>query len=295
MGAVTTAPLRVAAFTALAGGVVLGSLASSVPARPVFRAGPYIVLAGDFHVHSLPGDGAALPWVMRDEARRAGLDVIAVTNHNQTIAGRLAQWVSSRSGGPIMIAGEEITGADYHLIAVGVRDRVRNDQPAARAIDAVHEQGGVAIAAHPTHVFRGWTDEAVSALDGAEVAHPVMWGAERLRQELMAFQERAERLNPRISSIGSSDVHMTRTLGICRTFVFVHEAGAAAVLDALRSGMAVAMDMRGRLYGRPDLVRLVHDRRPAGRVDAHPSLRRASIALVFAALVGMLLLGERRS
>jgi hypothetical protein len=294
MRAVERRPLlRIAALLVLATAVILFSLTSSVPPRPLFRAGDYYVLSGDFHVHLFPGDGGVPPWVMRDEAERAGLDVIAATSHNQTLAGRLGQW-TARGAGPIVISGEEVTGDDYHLIALGVTARVRGDQPAARAIDAIHAQGGVAIAAHPTAAFRGWTDEAVSKLDGAEVAHPEIWGGEKYRRQLMDFQARARRSSPRLAAIGSSDAHMTRSLGECRTFLFVRDVSAAGVLDALRQGTTVALDMYGNLYGRPDLVQTIRDRRPSGRVDPHPRVRRLATALAFTGLAGALLLGVRR-
>jgi hypothetical protein len=242
--------LRIAALLVVATAVVLFSLTSSVPPRPLFRAGEYYVLSGDFHVHLFPGDGGVPPWVMRDEAERAGLDVIAATSHNQTLAGRLGQWTA---------------------------------------------QGGVAIAAHPTAAFRGWTDEAVSKLDGAEVAHPEIWGGEKYRRQLMDFQERARRSSPRLAAIGSSDAHMTRSLGECRTFLFVRDVSAAGVLDALRQGTTVALDMYGNLYGRPDLVQMIRDRRPSGRVDPHPRVRRLATALAFTGLAGALLLGARRA
>jgi hypothetical protein len=88
---------------------------------------------------------------------------------------------------------------------------------------------------------------------------------------------------------------MTLSLGACRTFVFVREVTQAAVLDALRSGMTVAMDMHGQLYGRPPLVAMLRNRKPAGRVDEHPAARRTATVLVFLGLLGVLLLGRRRS
>jgi hypothetical protein len=105
-------------------GVVIGTFADRIPDRPSLRVGDYWVLSGDFHVHAFPGDGVLLPWTLRREAARAGLDVIAVTNHNQVFTGRLARWVSSRSEGPIMIAGQEITNPGYHMIGAGLDQRI---------------------------------------------------------------------------------------------------------------------------------------------------------------------------
>jgi hypothetical protein len=263
-----------------------------LPERSVRHAGGYQILAGDFHVHGFPGDGGLAPWSMRDEARRAGIDVFANTNHNQPLTGLFAQWVSSWSEGPLIIAGEEVTSAEYHLIAVGTYSRVRSDQPAARAIEAVHAQGGVAIAAHPVKGFHGWTDDAVAMLDGAEVAHPMIKRAQ-YRDEMMAFYERGRRLNPSLAAIGSSDVHMAPTFAICRTLLFVRDRSASGVLEAIRNGRTVAMDAQGRLYGPPELVRLADQERPVARIDAHPGLRRLSLGMALLAGLGVLLLGPK--
>ena len=82
---------------------------------------------------------------------------------------------------------------------------------------------------------------------------------------------------------------------VCRTFVFVREVSAAAVPEAPRRGMTVAMDMHERLYGRPDLVQLLADRQPVARDDPHPSRRRLSVMATFAGLSGVLLFGRRRA
>jgi hypothetical protein len=285
---------RRAACLLLIAAVVLGTAVDRLPERRTLDVGGYRMLAGDFHVHGFPGDGGLAPWAVRTEARRAGIDVFAMTNHNQPFTGRLAQWVGGLYDGPIMIAGEEVTNRDYHLIAVGIHDRVSADQTAAQAIAAIHAQGGVAIAAHPGRDFHGWTDDAVAMLDGAEVAHPMIEQGERWRQELIAFYERGRRLNPALAAIGSSDVHLSPTLAVCRTLLFTTDATAAGVLDAIRHGRTVAMDPHGRLYGPPELVRLAGEARPAMRVDVYPVARRVSLGMALVGGLGVLLLGRRR-
>jgi predicted metal-dependent phosphoesterase TrpH len=270
-------------------GVVIGTLLDRAPVRVPLRIDGYSILAGDFHVHAFPGDGALGPWALRDEARRAGLDVFALTNHNQTVAARLARWAAGLTGGPIVIVGEEITNPDYHLIAVGIEHPVRADQPAAGAIADVHAQGGVAIAAHPTKAFHGWEAPAMMALDGTEAAHPIVHESADFRSNLEEFFERARELNPRVAPIGSSDTHATPTLGECRTYVFVREVSAAGVLDAIRNGRTVASDRDGRYSGSPEFIRLLEQGTPAGRADGSPVWRRASLLLAWIGVLGMLL------
>ncbi|MGH9240640.1 MAG: CehA/McbA family metallohydrolase [Vicinamibacterales bacterium] len=286
---------RVVSAALLVAGAVVGTHADRIPSRQPVRAGEYWVLSGDFHVHAFPGDGALAPWMLRDEAARAGLDVIAVTNHNQTLTGRLAEWISGSGDGPLMLTGQEVTNPEYHMVAAGLQHAVNADQPAAGAIVDVHAQGGVAIAAHPSRRFRGYdSDATVAALDGAEAAHSGIHVDGAFRRDLNAFFERARRINPGVAAIGSSDFHaMPPPLGLTRTFVFVRERTKAGVLDAIRSGRTLAVDGDGRLTGDPSLIRLLGDVRPAGRSDPHPKWRRVSVALTWFGALGLVILSGR--
>ena len=78
---------RSLAVGTIAIGVVVGTGAGRVTYRPPVQSGDEFILAGDFHVHAAPGDGLLTPSALRDEAARAGLDVIAITNHNQHRSG----------------------------------------------------------------------------------------------------------------------------------------------------------------------------------------------------------------
>ena len=284
---------RASAAVMFLGALALGTASNAPPPRVPTHAGGYQVLSGDFHVHGFPGDGGLPPWSLREEAQFAGIDVFGQTNHNQVLTGRLGEWVSAGRA-PLVIPGEEITNPDYHMIALGITTAVSAHQPAASAIADVHAQGGLAIAAHPIAGFQGWDDDAVKMLDGVEVAHPIIHAREVSRKQIMAFYQRARRLNPDIAVIGSSDVHTTATLGDCRTLVFVRDASRAGVMDAIRAGRTVAIDRTGKLYGPPDLARLAETTLPVGRLDPHQGLRRLSIGLAVAGLLGMLLLSSRK-
>ena len=286
---------RIASAALIVGGALAGTLADRIPSRQAVRAGDYWVLSGDFHVHAFPGDGALAPWALRDEAARAGLDVIAVTNHNQTLTGRLAEWVSGSGDGPLMLIGQEVTNPEYHMVAAGLHHAVNADQPAAGAIADVHAQGGVAIAAHPSRRFRGYDDDGtVAALDGAEAAHSGIQFDDVFRRDLTAFFERARRVNPDVAAIGSSDFHaMPPRLGLTRTYLFVRERTKAGVLDAIRAGRTLAMDGDGRLTGDSSLIELLGDVRPAGRSDPHPAWRRVSVALTWFGALGLVVLSGR--
>lgn len=276
-------------------GAVAGSLAGagSAPHEPA-RFRDFLVLAADFHVHGFPGDGALPAWSLRDEARRRGLDVIALTNHNQRLAGRIGRWASGDAATPLVLRAEEITAAHYHLAAVGVEQRVPGTLRAADAIAAVHAQGGVAIAAHPVKSFWiGWDDAAKATVDGAEIAHPMVIADKKARAELIQFAHSARELNPRLAFIGSTDFHHRQPIGLCRTYVFAREYSEAGVLEAIRAGRTVAFDPDGHGFGDPALVEAAERVRASAQPPAgwRRILDRVSGLVAMIGLLGLIAFG----
>jgi predicted metal-dependent phosphoesterase TrpH len=190
----------------------------------------YQILSGDFHCHAFVGDGGIAPWMLQRHATHVGLDVIAITNHNQTLAGRLGR-AAAQPSGPLVLVGEEITGRDYHLIGVGIERPVNWDQPARGAIADVHAQGGVAIAAHPMHGFDGYDPVALADLDGVEVAYRDSLSS-TMALQFVEFYQRTLAQNQAVAAIGSSDFHTSGPMGLCRTYLFVRERSEAGVIQA---------------------------------------------------------------
>jgi len=284
--------VRFAAWTVLACGLLLGTLSDTLPERASVHVGGFEVLVGDFHVHAFVGDGAIAPWMLQRHAARLGLDVIAVTNHNQTLASRLGRAAARRSSGPIVMTGAEVTGRDFHLVAVGIEHPVEWRQ-VRRAIEQVHAQGGVAIAAHPLRGFaKGYDDAALAALDGLEAAHPDRLDP-RLLPQFEEFFERTLAHNPDVAAIGSSDFHTNAPMGLCRTYLLVRERSEAGVLDAIRDGRTAGHCADGPLRGRPDIVRMLTPVRDALAPPAASAGARLALALVWIALLGLAVAGTR--
>ncbi len=91
-----------------------GDAAMPLPARPV-RAW----YRGDCHVHSAISSGAVLtPEQLAAEARRAGLDFIAVTEHNSTDTH--TAWASLGGHDLLVVLGQEATTPTGHWLALGL-------------------------------------------------------------------------------------------------------------------------------------------------------------------------------
>lgn len=243
----------------LALAVIGGTITDEPMAAPVLQRGPYRVLSGDFHVHTRLSDGVLSPFDAVLAARRAGLDVVAVTEHNTVLGGKLAAWFTDLIGGPIVIVGEEITTLDYHLIALGLEETIPGGLPIKAALLAVRRQRGVSIAAHPVRRYWPVLDPALELLDGSEVMHPLVrrtsgtWRGE----DLEVFYARLVGARTHAIAIGSSDLHAMNGMGSVRTQVFVREASSEGVMEALRAGRTVVIHDDGRMTGDAELVALL--------------------------------------
>src|SRR5262245_23416411 len=227
--------LRFVAGCLILSAVAIGTVSDTAVERSPLTLGGYDVLAADFHIHTFPLSwGVLSPWDTVIEARRQGLDAIALTPHNHTWVARIGRWFSTVWGGPIVLVGEEIhsSTAGYHLLALGISNTIKWNQQPSTAADEVHKQGGIAIAAHPTAVYSRYDGDAIQKLDGAEVVHPLALRDEALASQLREFFGRRH-----WTAVGDTDYHLgpmspyVGAMGLCRTYVFVRERTEKGILD----------------------------------------------------------------
>ncbi len=114
---------RPMAWGVVVAGVLLGRQGDAPRPAPL-RHGDAVVLAVDFHVHSFPGDGSVAPWDLAVEARRRGLDAIALTNHNHRLQWVVTQALAFHPDGALLIPGEELTSVGYHMAVAGTERNV---------------------------------------------------------------------------------------------------------------------------------------------------------------------------
>lgn len=262
-------------------------LIGTITDRPIRHApviiGGYRVLAADFHVHTFPLSGSPFtPWDAAIDADRQRLDVLAISGQNEVWSGAVGRWWSRTFGGPILLQSQEIHGPRFHMIAAGVHRTISWRLTASQAIDEIHRQGGVAIAAHPT--ASSWPayaeDGAIGKLDGVEVFQPIAFAGEHYARELREFYQRSG-----AAAIGSSDYHGMGPLGICRTYLFVKEVSEAGVLEAIRARRTAVIDGERR-FGERRFADTPHR-------DEVPRPNPASAILGIAGLLGLVLTVRR--
>lgn len=111
----------------------------------------------DVHMHSTFSDGSGtIEQILWHAQHHTNLAVIALTDHD-VIEGALRArdlWARGRYRFDFIV-GEEVSTQHGHLLALFIEKHIRPGLSMERSIDLVHEQGGLAIVAHPMNrVFR---------------------------------------------------------------------------------------------------------------------------------------------
>ncbi len=182
----------------------------------------------DLHMHTNLGDGTASPTRVLGEARRRGLDVIAVTDHDhmegaRRVAELLARESEVETGAdqlPIqLIMGCEVTTRDGHFLGLFMREPVPMLRRIEDTIDAIKAQGGLCIVPHPMgrlvpSLSRRKIEDLLNrgfVLDGIELYNPSPANA-RVRDDV-------RRLNDDwgLAATGGSDAHFWQHIGAAYT------------------------------------------------------------------------------
>lgn len=103
----------------------------------------------DLHLHTIYSyDGTAtVPAVLR-RAREIGLNVIAITDHDE-VAGALEAVRLASHYGVEVIPGSEVTTAEGDLLALNIHKKIQPGLSLIETLLRVKDQGGIALAAHP--------------------------------------------------------------------------------------------------------------------------------------------------
>ena len=177
----------------------------------------------DLQLHSDLGDGLAPPEAILDSAERAGLDVIALTDHDDIRGAFVLRDLAARRSSPVeIVTGVEVTTRSGHLLALWIEDELPMFAPLADTIALIHERGGMAIVPHPLSYLTFSIGEgalrslhatdARCRVDGIELVNPSYAGRVR--------KTRAAWLNARVlgaAETGSSDAHHAELVGTAWT------------------------------------------------------------------------------
>jgi predicted metal-dependent phosphoesterase TrpH len=171
----------------------------------------------DLHMHTTVSDGLGTVHEILDAASNRGdLDVIAITDHDKLDASLWAYYHQDRYPFEI-VPGVEVSSADGHILALWVTEPIPKGMSLTETAAAIHEQQGVAIAAHPMEptitphmVKRYLTHPRVliqSGIDAVEIfnAGAITPGNNWLAQRVFGKMG--------LALVGNSDAHLPSDIG----------------------------------------------------------------------------------
>jgi predicted metal-dependent phosphoesterase TrpH len=176
----------------------------------------------DLHIHTIYSyDGTATLEAVLKHARRAGLDVIAITDHDEISGALRAEEISSHYNIQV-IPGIEVSTAEGHLLTLFVRRLIPAGRPLIETLQRVQEEGGLAIAAHPLAIgAHSLNETAIRRALETEIGQQTLVAIETLNASLFyrGSNTRAGRLAHRtgLASVGCSDSHVGWNIGHART------------------------------------------------------------------------------
>lgn len=247
-----------------------------VPAQPGMRW-----LAGDLHCHTVHSDGVLSVGEVAALAAGAGLDFLAVTDHN-TVSHHRELPAVARAAGITLIPGQEVTTASGHANAFGDIGWIDFRNPAADWVAEVERRGGLLSVNHPIGYDCSWRHPVPRRPPLAEIWHS-SWRDRRDGGALAWWLAWGTDITP----VGGSDWHRPGTdapPGSPTTWVACAGddvlAGLAAGRTAINAGYEapllvhvgadlVAMDAEGAVLVCPDGRRTLV-REPRAQFDDHP-------------------------
>ena len=151
------------------------------------------------------------PAMQVDKGRKNGMDVIAITDHDETRAAFMAQEYAKKFDDIEVIAGEEVTTRDGEVIGLFLNEKIPEGLPVEETIDIIRSQGGIVIAPHPFsyHVF-GLKEQILTLdIDGFETingGHPDKYSNKFAKMVMDKYPKRW-------AEISGSDAHSLYTSG----------------------------------------------------------------------------------
>ncbi len=203
----------------------------------------------DFHTHSEGSyDGKEPVELMLDhiEDEDIELDGFAVTDHDEIEQSLEAEELAENKN-TLVIPGVEVSTADGHLLAIGVRERPEEQKPFMETVKEIREMGGAAVVPHPFQKTRhGVSKRKINDIDAVEAFNAWLFTGFQNRRA-KKFAE-----NHDYPKVAGSDAHSLGMIGRAYTEIEINkekeQITSQDVVEAIREGETTMNGVRAPIY-----------------------------------------------
>jgi hypothetical protein len=184
----------------------------------------------DLHIHStFSPDGEMTPAQLVAAAVDKGLRGIAITDHNSISGIGQVREAAQKYPGFLVIPGMEVSSAQGHVLALGVKSPIAPGLPVNETVDSILAAGGLPVASHPFRNFTGLDEQQIRGASFG--ALEVLNGRSPKRKNLRACRL-ALTLDLGLSA--GSDGHRPAEVGRCYVIADGQPGGVDDLLEMMR-------------------------------------------------------------
>ena len=194
----------------------------------------------DLHIHSTCSrhkvwgiDGINTPQEIVEMAVQVGLDGIAIADHN-TIKGsqRAIEYVKEKNLPLLVIPAAEVRSNVGDILAIGISQNIKKGLSVLETIEAIQNQNGIAIAAHPykynTKIsFKLKNPSIGSRFDAVEIFNAGVNVKRNYKAKLLAEELKKP-------SVANSDAHYIKSIGYTYTYLDINNSSIDEALSAIQ-------------------------------------------------------------
>jgi len=198
-----------------------------------------LLLKIDLHVHTCYStDCSTTLEEVISYSKKKGLNGVAITDHN-TVEGAL-ELIGKKNTGLIIIPGIEVSTDRGHILGINVTTPIASGLSLKETIKRIHEAGGIAVAAHPSVMFKAGVglDKKIVAygLDAVEVINSSVFPF-----FLLSYLTRKFANSIGLPQTAGSDSHLPETIGLAYTIIDNADShpSVESVVQAIKKNMTV--------------------------------------------------------
>jgi len=191
------------------------------------------MIIADLHIHTKYSQDSLLePKKIIKVAKRRGLNVIAITDHN-TIRGALATLNAvSKQDNLMVIPGVEMRILDHDILCLFITEQPKRINDYAEFLDHARELNAVTILAHPYRKRKPLPLNLIEGIDLIETFNARISHEANIKAKTLAHKFHK-------SEAAGSDAHLSIEIGRAKTIIFQEPENLEELRNALLRGKRV--------------------------------------------------------